>query len=563
MPTLRRSHSTAAREAKEQDRKKIEAASARGRPSLQAGERKRAVKIPERPKTADDRHRSFSRPRTAHSGAERNMEQELPPEIIEFRSGADTYNFPTPSPRVPPKSATFHHSPSPSPLAFRESPGIGMALGSPTQAAMPTWGRSQTADQLGSRRKAPSPIDHPSPALPERTTSRSQRPELKKKSSNWKSIRDLFGRKPSKTEVPEPFYKLKVPEAQSADRPTAYSASPPPVAKGDTVRSRIHQRTPSMTRGMARLEARTQHESVEMFSPSAHERTDSPLSTTEKIDPMRTPQLNLDLPSLGFDRYSVMFEKLLEEPKPSILERRQSKLPRKKSLKILESTRSISEQSVIAEQPTAPAVPQRSLTSPSLLKSRLSVKVSKKDRAEDEKTAAFHRPQPIQRSRTAPPGAQSPRTAAFIKANRLGPTPTSATFSQISENSLPPTPNTANTTVSDKDSVAIISNAKKASAPAPTAEPSWDMLTSLPARTQSYRQQQQQREPYLRVKSPEDLEKQMVQVSVARQVSVTKARRTVQHAVVTKQPLKPRVVVMGGREKERKSTVVLIESGDD
>ena len=65
---------------------------------------------------------------------------------------------------------------------------------------------------------------------------------------------------------------------------------------------------------------------------------------------------------------------------------------------------------------------------------------------------------------------------------------------------------------------------------------------------------------YPRVKSPEDLERQIVQVSVARQVSVSRARRQVQQAAASKQPLRPRVVELS---KNRKSTVVLIESGDD
>lgn len=75
--------------------------------------------------------------------------------------------------------------------------------------------------------------------------------------------------------------------------------------------------------------------------------------------------------------------------------------------------------------------------------------------------------------------------------------------------------------------------------------------------------EKRRREPYPRVKSPEDLEKQIVQVSVARQVSVTKARRQVQLAVASKQPLRPRVVELGGKDRARKSTLVVVEGGDD
>ncbi|KAK3049382.1 hypothetical protein LTR09_009301 [Extremus antarcticus] len=596
---LRRSRSTAVREAKEQDGKNLEAVGIRGRPSLHIADQKRPT-IADRPKTADERHRSFSRPRTANPTVtvERSVERELPVDMIGFRSGNDTYNFPTPSPRLPPRSATFQRSPSPSPLFVKESPAIGMALGSPSQApmSMPTWGRSYTADQLSSKKMASTPPSRLSPAAPDQVAVRPPRPELKKKTSNWKSIREMFGRKPTKAETPEPFYKVRIPQAQDGLAVPRDTASPP-VATGSSMRTRIHQRTPSMTRGMARLEARaeadlasfhpgaqkqkvrspsviqkegfspmfralgTQRESEEMFN-SAHERNDSPLSTNEKNDPTRTPRLNLDLPSCGLDRYSVMFEKLLEDPKPSLLERRQSKLPRKKSLNPIEPIRSIPEQAAAPSVNAPPALPQRSLTSPSLLKSRLSIKVLNKNRDADDKTGSRNRTRPIQRSNTAPLGGQSPLAAAFKKASKtavLGLTPTSTTFSLISENSLPPTPNTANTALSDKDSVAIISNNTQRPTFPHSLEPNWNMVTAVPARTRS-----QHREPYLRVKSPEDLEKQMVQVSVARQVSVTKARRTVQHATATtKQPLRPRVVVMGGREKERKSTVVVIEGGDD
>jgi hypothetical protein len=52
----------------------------------------------------------------------------------------------------------------------------------------------------------------------------------------------------------------------------------------------------------------------------------------------------------------------------------------------------------------------------------------------------------------------------------------------------------------------------------------------------------------------ERFNRQIVQVSVARQVSVSKARRRVADAVEVKQPLRPRVVELG---KNRKSTLVI------
>ena len=83
------------------------------------------------------------------------------------------------------------------------------------------------------------------------------------------------------------------------------------------------------------------------------------------------------------------------------------------------------------------------------------------------------------------------------------------------------------------------------------------MMTSNPPKVPV---EERPRDAYLRVKSPEALEKQMVQVSVARQVSVSKAQKQVRQARESKQPLRPRVVQLS---KNRKSTVVLIESGDE
>jgi hypothetical protein len=314
-----------------------------------------------------------------------------------------------------------------------------------------------------------------------------------------------------------------------------------------------------------------QRESQEFFN-SSNERNDSPLSMNEKS----TPRLDLEIPNPGFERYSVMFEKLLDDsPKPSLLERRQSKS--RKSMKKLEPIISNPDDSRSAP-PGGHPIPQRSLTSPHLsgLTSRLSIKVKpQKDRSFtapiptiEQPPATVHRARPILRSKTAPSGSQSPLERAFFRATRItaasGLTPTSQTFSVTSENSLPPTPNT--TATSERDSVAILTTTEPFHLHA-NQEPTWNMLTSKPLsppeRNPRRAAQPTERDPtHLapRVKSPEDLERQIVQVSVARQVSVSRARRQVEHAVSSKQPLRPRVVEVGGPEsKMRKSTVVVFE----
>ena len=118
-----------------------------------------------------------------------------------------------------------------------------------------------------------------------------------------------------------------------------------------------------------------------------------------------------------------------------------------------------------------------------------------------------------------------------------------------SENSLPPTPKTY-TSASDIESIAVVR----------VGSQKHTGRRTNPQTTTSKPKPNKQANLYLQVKSPDDLERQIVQVSVARQVSVSKARSQVRNALESKQPLRPRVVELN---KNRKSTVVLIEGGED
>ena len=128
-----------------------------------------------RPKSAgvDKRKRSASRKR-ADMVAEEVKEVTQDPkcgedlqkvgQTIEYTAGLDTFRFPTPSPRMPPRSATLQngtrfpgmpprsatYQQSSSPLIYQESPHIGRAIGSPSNAP-PSWGRSYTSDHISNR----------------------------------------------------------------------------------------------------------------------------------------------------------------------------------------------------------------------------------------------------------------------------------------------------------------------------------------------------------------------------------------------------------------------------
>lgn len=609
----------------------------------------------DRPKTADrqqgvDRRRSFSRPRTATSATsagkskdkdleKTQVEMALSTQTIEIKAGKDTYNFPTPSPRLPPpRSATTQASPAHSPLvpAVDDSPRIGVAIGSPREGA-PQWGRTHTVDQITMKPVArPPPIRSKTelPRVPDKATE-----QVAKKKGSWKNLGGIFGRKPStKSAAPEPFYQLRLPHEQEEQPPapttrTLHSAgrqppkpawtAPPEDLRSPAPAQNEGGRARGMTRGMARMEARAQADRAlfeekeeqdartprrirtpsiiqkESLSPSyspaavprsseeifksvdtAAKRNDSPLAVTDGSGPLR---LDLDIPDHHMERYSVMFENFLSsstQRRPSIIERRQSKLQKKRSLKRLDDKNR-------KDRMEAPQLPQRSATSPHLSKMpSLSIRTGKKVRSPSAVVAAdadaeppitaVHRPRPVKRSNTAPMQATSPARQNFSKPRMIMVTeptvvleakqPHARGLSMYSENSLPPTP------TSGRDSEEV-SPLRPPPLPAATAKAkhaadnsgTWDMLnanpnTNLIPKRKTSLARQEPGNPYRRVKSPEDLESRVVQVSVARQVSVSKARKQVRQAFDAKQPLRPRVVELG---KNRKSTMVLIEGGDD
>ena len=564
----------------------------------------------------------------------------LPTQTIEFKAGKDTYNFPTPSPRLPPpRGATTQASPARSPLhgtaAIGESPKIGVAIGSPREMP-PQWGRTHTVDQVSKKlpaRPPPTRAMTELPHVPEKT------PEpLPKKKASWKNLGGIFGRKPStKTVAPEPFYKLQPPreqEEQPAPTRVLHSAarqqvSPSPALSSGEDRSPLpaatgHRRTPSITRGIARLEARAQADRAafmeqegkmeqgesrvvrtpsmimkEGFSPTfggspgvprtsedifksmdaaGGKRNDSPLSVNEGSGPLR---LDLDIPDHHMERYSIMFEKLLGsggDKGPSIIERRQSKLQKKRSLKRLD------EGNAKLQADTPPL--QRSATSPHLsTMPTLSITTGKKVRSPagspgapdaapaDPPVTAVHRARPVKRSNTAPTQTASPVRQNFSKPRMVMITAPAADdqaepapahvrgLSMYSENSLPPTPTSEQASMDERGAIPPPPPIAKHAA---DDSQTWEMLTAnpntsaIPKRQASLRRQEPN--PYSRVKSPEDLEGKVVQVSVARQVSVSKARNQVRQATESKQPLRPRVVELC---KHRKSTMVLIEGADE
>lgn len=516
---------------------------------------------------------------------------------VDYTDGLDTFRFPTPEPRAPspsplmPRSATFQPvQQSQSPLKY-QPPKIGVAIGSPSNVP-PNWGRSYTTNNMVDLIRSNPPSQAPTrPPAPQRSqTAIVSSPEARKKKSSWKGFSSLFRRSSKRrtqtsmyqcmpaqqTNAPVAARRPPIQELQSSEATSPVLPSPRPIS-----RTRGHSRAPSTTdrqtsSAMPTPTGRTSHvpnlryrirgsltpspritptrASPDIFrSASPDPPHDSPMQDSGHLQSKpipRTPRLDMEIPKSEFERYSVMFEKLLSnESRPSLLERRQSRLQQRRSgYRASEDTN------------TPPPVPSGEMPSMHLTRS-LSIQTGSKKSIEASSQSASHfRPRPVQRSRTAPPGSVSPVTTAFSRKTTLESSPDSFdTDTLYSENSLPPTPTTI-TTCTDTESLRGVLDQK---------EPAWDELRSQhapppsikilssPTRTNTSSDTD---EPYPRVKSPEDLERQIVQVSVARQVSVTRAKMRVQKAVATKQPLRPRVVEL---VKNRKSTVGVLESAWD
>ncbi|RMY32220.1 hypothetical protein D0866_06759 [Hortaea werneckii] len=456
-----------------------------------------------------------------------------------------------------------------------DTESIGIMLGSPRQPLLYS-ARTQSEEVLAKRemqrrpqpnRAATTAATGPPPSSLDQKLTPPQTPEARKKKQSWKALGGLFQRVQSKPKV----------STTPSDGSIAQRSGMPAPSSGYSENQSSTPRTPFVSRNMARIEARREAEQSsssvatndrshasshpprkQSLQPKQHDQSSTGMTSNVPGAVPRTPKLDLEIPNAEMERYSVMFEKLLE-PRQSILERRQSKA----------RTQEPNVEKSLPQRPQASedGVPQRSITSPHLRNNfPLKIKVRGNEDTEVEgPPTAVHQPHSLQRSMTLPPNTKSP---VMKESSRPKPPTLSSTESERSpktplsdENSLPPTPTTV-TTVTDDDSFALTSHEPLPSAKSrERAEENGRRHDTGTTRTGTVHEKSPARDPYERVKSPEDLDRQVVQVSVARQVSVSRARRQVEQATNSaKQPLRPRVVELG---KHRKSTMVLIESGDE
>jgi len=293
------------------------------------------------------------------------------------------------------------------------------------------------------------------------------------------------------------------------------------------------------------------------------------VSTGSKDTSPRTlgsgPMLDVDIPDIQMERYSVMFDSLLRpERSSSLFVRRQANPEKLKPLNEL----SMKKESV--NSGNGMLKPYRRATSPSPVKSptfSLSLfppPVSARDNHPlSPRVPSLHRPPPLQRSNTAP-GALSPSRQTFTQSNDAGKKPAHTAQEEpltpeLATHLMTPTPSTVQSLDSEETAFVV---AKEPSPWKPRLEePEWEIV-SKPAETTSQIQRKNDPRPAKADEPP--VKTAQVSVGVARTVSVSRPAGARPHLLkpmivtseqpkrwVDRKPLTPTLVELRNRKSQR------------
>lgn len=205
--------------------------------------------------------------------------------------------------------------------------GIGMALGSPSQTRnlSDTW---NTQNAVRPRQDS-HPIATP-PASRSSSVDTFDMPVLRKSSSKWKLF-SIFARKPSDQSVPaisisDPngLYGTNRPEQQVVTTSPAAPPEPKNPARSNTATSRKGSKHKPILIRSQTVPANAQADSYDQRLGAGDKRSREP-------SPASKPLLNVDIPDVRLERYSVMFDGVLKS-NPSLLSRRQASIPKLKSI---------------------------------------------------------------------------------------------------------------------------------------------------------------------------------------------------------------------------------------
>jgi hypothetical protein len=281
---------------------------------------------------------TIARPKTASEAMDRRKLMTVG-SPISVTSGQDTFNFPTPLRKA--------KKPSSNPTSARmefDSPHIGIALGSPSHAAhfqgtpssmtmSPTQyhllGRSgENSTPLSTPGRSQITFSSRSTDWRENevgTPNESTKPRL----SRWRSLGGLFARRPSQKPSPQLEYQT-LSQSRSPhkfDMPFDGHTSP---WQGEGASTVLYQGSPAMSESRWAYESPKKSKNGGKFglgrsqtAPTTRNGGRSPQPPPKDI---RSPVLDVDIPTTQMERYSVMFNGVLGKKRstPSLLERRQA-----------------------------------------------------------------------------------------------------------------------------------------------------------------------------------------------------------------------------------------------
>ncbi|KAK8199789.1 uncharacterized protein BKA78DRAFT_339986 [Phyllosticta capitalensis] len=301
------------------------------------------------------------RPKTANVKPNQDVAPQEPPVRIVVDADAERDSAPA-STAVVKDSAEI--------LRQENTMPIGMALGSPSHMAPGAWKQ----------------FNPPTPSQTEFTAQETLVPSARpmtseggKKKSVWKS---LFGKKEVE-KTPQPFYQLQAAPPHKTTKPPSpekivdkHAVSPvdPPVANQNKMTEgrklskahRTEKHGKSRSRSKSTVDGKTL-DALHSKAPPPGQQEDIPQAQRAATSPL----LNIDIPNVEMERYSVMFGTVLKRDRSSnLLQRRQGNKDVLKPLNsesLRRADQSICQQEQLErpkEESLRPEAPQRRATSP-------------------------------------------------------------------------------------------------------------------------------------------------------------------------------------------------------
>ncbi|KAI1151978.1 hypothetical protein F4825DRAFT_337042 [Nemania diffusa] len=252
-----------------------------------------------------------------------------------------------PTPETSPRTTTVHQFASrsntwestPGPMREVRNGEIGMALGSPTHP--PNFSDSWNSQSAAQPRKD---SHHTPPASRNSSVDTFDMPVSKKPAGKWKLF-SIFTRKPSDQSTqavsisdPNGLYGTKRPEEEVKAATQAPSSDLKSPSRSNTTSTR---KTPKHKPIITRSQTMPTSAQVDMYD-QRRKGSEKPvngnfgsipiaLDTGPKASPMAGSLLNVEIPDVRLERYSVMFNGVLNS-NPSLLSRRQATVQKLKSI---------------------------------------------------------------------------------------------------------------------------------------------------------------------------------------------------------------------------------------